>query len=174
MIFNKPAIKSSAFEHTKFSFVLFFAFVLIRLSEWFFCNQNHILPTTIFSLELKGILSEFFFTSFIALLLYLPYLAVYLWKSKSATWVHVFSLLFVSIAYWSISQYFIKVLTPLSSDFWGYSLSEINTTIAASGGVNYLTYISLLLIAILVVLFYILLRKIQFKPILFSLPIRLR
>ncbi|MEI7596342.1 MAG: sulfatase-like hydrolase/transferase [Bacteroidota bacterium] len=171
MILNKTTIKFSAFEHIKFSFVLFFAFVVIRLSEWFFCNQNHILPTSIFTLELKGILSEFFYASFIAMLLYLPYLFLFLWKRKLATWFHVFCLFIFSIAYWSVSQYFIKVLTPLSSDFWGYSLNEIKTTIAASGGVNYLTYISILLIAILVVLSYILLRKLEFKPLLFSISL---
>lgn len=118
---------------------------LISGLELLIYNDSHFLPLGFFSLLKSSVLIDTLFWLQWVFVLFLVFLPFYFLHQKAAKiflggiWVLFF------MVHLSLISYFNSSLVLLGADIFGYSISDIQQTVGASGGVSFISVLILLL-----------------------------
>lgn len=146
--------------YASFLISLMLVMLLVRGFEIYTLIDVHGLETEKLSLCFSGILNDILFTLRLGVLFY-PFfwLAFLVLKPTSEFYSRSILILFVFI-YLSIDKYFLEALTPLGADFWGYSYSDLATTVQSSTSFSLVEILAFLMVPIFVLIVYNRLKKI--------------
>ncbi len=127
--------------------------VLCRAYEFAATALNHAMPDGTAGLFLAAVFLDFAFVLTYSLIVILPYLAIaYFAKRAAVTLLGIFALLIV-LGTLLLDQYFFVTFVPLGADLFGYSWSDILTTVRASGGYGFATIVPVVILSGAAVLF---------------------
>ncbi len=112
---------------------------------------EHGRPQQFNKIILYGLAKDVAFATLIALWGYIPFTILFLIGKKTAHISFIVFGTFITLIQVALSQYFVTSLVLLGADLWSYSWADIQQTVGASGGLNSLTIVSLLAVAILFV-----------------------
>jgi tetratricopeptide (TPR) repeat protein len=136
---------ASAFVASQLVFAVLLA--ALRVYERFLVGQAHVLPDGATAAALRGVTADLAASLSVALVLALPIAAIALRAPRAAIVAHRAALTAAAIAATLLVQYFAVTLVPLGADLFGYSLSDIKTTVMTSKGVGVAGAIPLLAVA---------------------------
>lgn len=141
------------------SFMAFFLgwailMLLMRIGEWLINGYQHQFPAANRSFLLSALLADLVFISTTGLILYIVFVLLGFLSLKIARIFLLLILVFCTIGYFALQQYFLSTGVLLGADLYGYSMKDIQQTTGASGGLNWKTIgLMVLLVAALVFLF---------------------
>ena len=125
--------------------VLAAVLVLCRVYEFAATALNHPMPDGVAGLFLAALVLDLAYVLSYSLLLLLPYLAISYFSERAAvTTLGIVDLLNV-IGTLLLDQYFFVTFVPLGADLFGYSWSDILTTVRSSGGYGFATIVPFLI-----------------------------
>ena len=153
-----------------FSFTasLFISFSLLRVYEFFAFSNLHTLPDNVGFLFYKGAAADLLF-SFQLSAVFLPLFGFAHYLSfQNGKRYKVFSCALLFLIAVAIDQYFILSSVPLGSDFWGYSLTDIKTTVSSSTSIGLVTILGIAFSVVLIILLSIGLTYIEVKNPIFN------
>lgn len=140
---------------------LFFIFLLIRTYEIIFTWSHVAAQSLRIILLLKSVFYDFLIFLDTAALIGIIFFAVYLiHKITGKLTINVLSVL-AALIYLLLVLYFSKSAIPLGSDLFGYSLTEIEETVTAAGGMNPLYFLFFAVFIAVVSVVLLLFRKIK-------------
>jgi len=139
---------------------LIFLFFAVRIFEYFFISHLHSLPVNSLMLMLSGIPYDLLFSVKISCYAIIPYFIVSYVAPKLADILFGIVAILLLICNLLLITYYSKSLVPLGADLFGYTFQEIRHTVQASGGLNFLTLLSLALAAFLFAIVFRVSRKI--------------
>jgi peptidoglycan-N-acetylglucosamine deacetylase len=85
---------------------------------------------------LFSLIKDLFFLMGIALILFIPFLGLYLLSKNAARVFFLIVAILMLLIQLSLSKYFVTTLVPLGADLWGYSWIDIKTTVGAAGALG--------------------------------------
>ncbi len=146
-----------------FSLGLFISFLLLRGYEYSAFSQEHSLPDNWGQLFLTGNLADLLFTLQVSIVLLPLFGLTHYISFQTGQRYKVFFSSFLFILALAIEQYFVTASVPLGSDFWGYSWSDIKTTVGSSTSFGVTTIIVFVLVLFLLMSFLKLLNRFEIK-----------
>lgn len=143
-----------AVQHFAVSHLLLLVlFWLIRLFEFFSLSALHLFARSEIPLVL-GLAFDAWFCFVLALIVFPAYIIVYLLIGPFSKFFLGLLFIFYLLIYMGLVSYFIITQVPLSVDFWGYSQADISTTVSASAGISFVSFIPFIVIIGLLVYYY--------------------
>lgn len=129
---------------------LILLFFLIRVFEYFYISHLHNLPENSLRLTGGGFFYDVIFLLRFCGYVVIPFLLTSYFKPKIADVIFTSISLLLLPGNLLLIFYYSKSLVPLGADMFGYSFSEIMHTVQASGGINLLIFLSILVLIFLV------------------------
>lgn len=126
-----------------------FLFSVIRVFEYFFISHLHNLPVNSLRLAASGIFYDIVFLFEIGGYAVIPFFLVSYFKPKVAGIIFIAIALLLLLGNFLLIFYYSKSLVPLGADLFGYSVQEILHTVQASGGINLLLLLPVLVLVLL-------------------------
>lgn len=143
-----------AVQHFAVSHLLLLAlFWLIRLFEFFSLASLHLFARSEIPLVL-GLAFDAWFCFVLALIVFPAYIFVYMFIGPFTKFFLGLMFIFYVLVYMCLVSYFIITQVPLSVDFWGYSMADIRTTVNASAGISFISFIPFIVIIGLLLYYY--------------------
>ncbi|MDP3682834.1 MAG: LTA synthase family protein, partial [Ignavibacteria bacterium] len=124
-------------------------FFLVRVFDYFYVSYLHTLPESSLRLTAGGIFYDILFLLRICGFAVIPFLLISYVKPKIAEVLFTSISLLLLLGNLLLIFYYSKSLVPLGADLFGYSFSVIMQTVQASGGLNLL-----MLLPVLVLIFF--------------------
>ncbi|NML20119.1 LTA synthase family protein [Pseudoflavitalea sp. G-6-1-2] len=121
--------------------------VALRLLEWLWNGFSHQFPEEPVLFLFNALLTDFIFFCKLNFLLLLLFLVISFASRRAAAITYLVLAVLFTLGYLALIQYFNSTLVPLGADLYGYSWKEIKLTVGASGKLNFLTLL-LMVIAI--------------------------
>lgn len=121
--------------------------LVMRVGEWLFHGISHQFPPRPFLFLGFAVLSDLLFLCKAGIGLLLMFLATSPISLKAAKTIFIIVVTLLSIGYFALMQYFNSTTVLLGADLYGYSAKDIQQTVGASGGVNFLTIMMLVIVA---------------------------
>jgi len=98
-----------------------------------------------------GLLNDESFTLSICFLLFVPLLLLWSWRPRAAGIAFTFIGSFVLLAAAALSRYYLTTKTLLGADLFGYSLTDIRTTVGSSTSFGFTDLLPLLLLLLFLI-----------------------
>ncbi|OIO20534.1 MAG: phosphoglycerol transferase [Ignavibacteria bacterium CG_4_8_14_3_um_filter_37_9] len=133
------------------SISLFFA---VRVFEYIFISHLQNLPVNGLELAASGIFYDIIFLLKICGYAAVPFFLISFYKSKIAEIIFISISTLLLLGNLLLIFYYSKSLIPLGADLFGYSVEEIVHTVQASGGVNLLMLLPVLVLILFVLLVF--------------------
>ncbi len=138
----------------QFTLSLIFLFFVVRVFEYFFISHLHNLPVNSLRLAASGVFYDIMFLLKICGYAAIPFFLISYFKSKIAEIIFISISILLLLGNLLLIFYYSKSLVPLGADLFGYSVGEIMHTIQASGGLNLLMLLPILVLVFLVILVF--------------------
>ncbi|MBP7498156.1 MAG: LTA synthase family protein, partial [Bacteroidales bacterium] len=132
-------------RYIRFVITFLIIIIAIRFYEYIHSSMLHSLPAGSFWLSFKGLFYDLYLGLFISALLLIPYLLFGLINIRLANIIFLTLSSLILIVYLGLAHYFAVQLFPLGKDFFGYTTAEIKQTVLASGELNIISLISLII-----------------------------
>ncbi|GGW22391.1 LTA synthase family protein [Arenibacter certesii] len=126
---------------------LFFLWVISAL-ELFIYKESHYLPIGYFSLLKSSLLIDTVFWVQWVFIPFIIFTVIFILHQKIAKILLGSILVLLFIIHLSLINYYNTSLVLLGADLFGYSIKDIKQTVGASGGVSFMSVISLLIVLI--------------------------
>lgn len=126
--------------------------LLMRVGEWLINGFAHQFPAKSILFLSFAFLSDLVFIGKAGLVLFILFILVNLISLKGARIIFIVIAGLLSLGYFALMQYFSSTLVLLGSDLYGYSAKDIQQTVGASGGLNIVTILLLLLVVASVII----------------------
>jgi uncharacterized sulfatase len=136
------------------TFSLIFLFFVVRVFEYFFISHLHNLPVNSLRLAASGVFYDIMFLLKICGYAAIPFFLISYFKSKIAEIIFISISILLLLGNLLLIFYYSKSLVPLGADLFGYSVGEIMHTVLASGGLNLLMLLPILVLVLLVILVF--------------------
>ena len=160
-------LKTATLLFIKLAVIWLLALFLTSIYELILNGLTHELPKEWPSVLLWSWMADLIFWLKWLIVDYLIFLALYLASPKLATTVFSVLIMLVVLIQIVLIQYFNTSLVPLGSDIYGYSIADIKQTVGASGGINVLVILAILMLLGLLVAAF------RFLPRLIKIPLGL-
>ncbi len=112
----------------------FAVLVALRILEWARLRANYAGVRGAAAAVPLGMLADVRYATVATLILAIPFAAMARWSARGALLVHRAFLTLLAVAGAALIQYFVTTGVLLGADLWGYTLSDITTTVGASSG----------------------------------------
>jgi lipoteichoic acid synthase len=143
-----------AVQHFAVSHLLLVAlFWLIRLFEFFSLAALHLFARNEIPLVL-GLAFDAWFIFVLALIVFPAYIITYMLIGPFTRFFLGIMFIGYVLIYIGLVSYFIITQVPLSVDFWGYSMADIRTTVNASTGISFISFVPFIIIIGLLFYYY--------------------
>ncbi len=119
---------------------------LLSIFEISYNGAIHEVPQSLGAVIAWTFLNDLFFWLKWLIYLFAGYTILSLFSQKFARTTYCVFIILISVMQLCLSSYFTTTLVPLGADLYGYSLTEIKQTIAASGGISLVQIIGFLVI----------------------------
>jgi lipoteichoic acid synthase len=138
-------------------------FWFIRLFEWGMFDLRYSFPENSLEIILYGLAFDAWFCCLLALCTFPLYVLLYLLVGSITRFV--LGLLFIGylVVYTALVSYFVTTQVPLSSDFWGYSMADIETTVSSSAGLSIQSSFPFIIVIGLLLFYYLKAQEILLK-----------
>lgn len=137
--------------------------LILRIGEHF--SAANTFPDTINGMALfYGLVNDAGFTLSISFFLFAPLCLLWCWKPKLSFSVFVLMGMLYVLTLDALSRYYLTTHTLLGADLFGYTLKDIQTTVASSASFGFGDLFFLLLLPAFVYLLYTLRRKMTATP----------
>lgn len=147
-------IKTTSIRFSRLTLALLALFFLLRIFEYILISQIHQLPKNNLHLTATGIFYDTIFLLKISGYGVIPFFIISYFKPNFASIIFLVISGFVLLSNLLLIFYYSKSLAPLGSDLFGYSVQEIMLTVQASGAINPVLILTLILfVAVGVVVF---------------------
>lgn len=120
--------------------------LVLRLLEWCWNGFSHQFPGQSLLFFGSILAADLVFFCKVNLVLLIVFIPLAWWQLKAATILFRIVAVLITIIYLMLIQYFNSTLVPLGADLYGYSWNEIKLTVGASGKLNFLTILLMLLL----------------------------
>ncbi|NEU08127.1 sulfatase-like hydrolase/transferase [Flavihumibacter sp. R14] len=153
---NIQKIKKAAALFINSALALFTAFIVIRIGEFVLILMNNDLPSESVKVVSEAVLFDLIFFLKLIPILFIPFVILYFIIGNKKVNHVIFGILgtIFILGYVLLIRYFGTALVPLGDDLFSYSLEEIQQTIAGNSALD---LISICLVIIPIVLFWVLL-----------------
>lgn len=148
-----------AIQHFCVSYaLLILLFWIIRGLEFVLMGNAQLLPENPASLIALGFAFDIWFCLILAVITFPFYLLSYLILGPFTRYFLAITFVLFLLIYLALVQYYIQTSIPLSSDFWGYSMADIQTTVSSSATVSIFSYIPF---AVVLFIFFAYYKRVQ-------------
>lgn len=113
--------------------VLGATFLLVRVAEYALVQANHVLPVSIGFYEVLGAAHDLKAVLLFGAALTVAYVLLFSFSRRGAFWAFAGSTFVLGLTQLGLAYYYAKTLQPLGRDLLGYSLTEVASTVKASG-----------------------------------------
>lgn len=127
-------------------FLLIGLFWLVRIMEFILVANAKMLPDSPQPLIVIGFGFDLWFCLVLAMFTLPFYVTSYILIGSFTRYFLALCFLLYLAVYLGLVQYYVQTSLPLSSDFWGYSLTDIQTTIRSSATIGIHTYIPFIVV----------------------------
>ena len=169
-VLDYPNLKKIRMAITLFfnlSIALIISMMFVRVLELINISRNYDFPVDNYKVIALALIFDFVFFLKIIPFLFLPFLIFFLFKKSSYNiWVFGFLGSLLLVFYLLLIKYFQTALVPLGADLFGYSIAEINKTIAGSSKTDFTAiFITIFILALFWTLVFFFNNRIILKPI---------
>lgn len=144
-----------AIQHFSVSYALLIVlFWVIRITEFSLVAKAQLLPETPASSMAVGFILDAWFCLILAVVTFPFYLFSYLILGPFTRYFLAVAFILFLIVYLALVQYYAQTSIPLSSDFWGYSISDIQTTVSSSATISIFSFIPFVVVLTIFFAYY--------------------
>ncbi|MEO8415281.1 MAG: sulfatase-like hydrolase/transferase [Ginsengibacter sp.] len=148
-------------EAATYSVILMVSMLVIKIYGLIRDTQHFGMPKDFGNVIKFGIINDISFALNIAILPVAIFLLLYFLSTKLARFFFItFSVLMIMV-HAALGEYFLETLVPLGADLLGYSLADIKETVGAAGISTTFIFSALLMLAIVIMLFIIVPKKLK-------------
>ena len=169
-VLDYPNLKKIRMAITLFfnlSIALILSMMFVRVLELINISSSNNFPVDNYKVIALALFFDFVFFLKIIPFLFLPFLIFFLFKKSSYNiWVFGFLGSLLLVFYLLLIKYFQTALVPLGADLFGYSIAEINVTIAGSTKTDFTAiFTTIFVLALFWTLVFFFNNRIVLKPI---------
>ena len=132
------------------TFASMFPLAMIFLALLIFTRVYEIIGVGVkpggFIFEVRGLLYDLLLVMAFSAILIIPYFVLYVIYPKVAKWFYVVLMIVVLVGNYMLVGYFIQSKAMLGEDLFSYSREDMSHTVGASGAVNILTILPIILL----------------------------
>ncbi|MES2780018.1 MAG: sulfatase-like hydrolase/transferase [Bacteroidota bacterium] len=136
-----------AVQHFCLSYgLLIVLFWLVRIAEFVLVSEANLFPEHPMPLMAAGFAFDLWFCLFLSLVTFPFYVVSYLIIGPFTRYFLAIGFILFLLVDLALVQYYVQTTLPLSADFWGYSLADIQTTVNASADFSILTFVPFMVV----------------------------
>jgi len=165
----KDKLIAGMIRYLTLNLVFFGLLVLVRIYEYFYLKHTITLPPENSMLELSGIGHDVLMLFNFSAWFFFPFMVLFLFSRHLINLVFGILIIFFVIAEIALIQYFGTTSLLLGTDLFGYTFDEVIKIVSASGGLSFVSLISVIICFASIIFVVIFSQRAKFHIIIASL-----